>query len=124
MALTVLSKEQLEKLSTKRLLAYKRKLYLEVCLDDLLDGCDCTECLAHYAQQEEVSRRIAMVTNILNGREHCERENPIAASRRKRKQLTAKWWFSCSICKGKINKGEKYQDLGYDKKAHLKCVKI
>ena len=67
----ILSSEQLDKLSTKRLLAYKRKLYRRFFVpDSYQDNCYCWLC----DSVRKIRTSIKDVKSVLNTREHSERK--------------------------------------------------
>ena len=70
----MLSQEQLEKLSTKRLLAYKRKYYShKVFPEDHVIDCDCEFCLSEKNDIKHHNNQLEQIKKILSTREHVER---------------------------------------------------
>jgi len=69
-----LSIEQMDKLSTKRLLAYKKKL-LEAKVypeDDYMLNCECEDCKIGIEPHEWRMAKIGQIRDILNGRENVK----------------------------------------------------
>lgn len=70
-----ISKINLEKLSTQRLLAIKKKLYQ--CLwqpEDYVYGCKCDLCTIEKESLDKIENDIIKVKTILNTREHFVRK--------------------------------------------------
>jgi hypothetical protein len=70
----MLSFEQLEKLSTKRLLAYKRKHYSHKLIpEDHVVDCDCHLCVWERDTIKQHNDELEQIKKILSTREHIER---------------------------------------------------
>lgn len=70
----MLSQEQLEKLSTKRLLAYKRKYYShKIFPEDHVIDCGCHLCVWERHTTKQHNDELEQTKKILSTREHVER---------------------------------------------------
>ena len=72
----VLSQEQLQKLSTKRLLAYKKKMHYKVfrACEDWVSYCTCSSCIGERKAKEFWTGLYNDIKSILATREHIERK--------------------------------------------------
>lgn len=69
-----LSYEQMSKLTTKRLLAYKKKYLTDTHCNnyrDLCEGTDCTTC-SDYAELQQLEQAYKNIRDILATREHVQ----------------------------------------------------
>ena len=74
MFIKMLTFEQLEKLSTKRLLAYKRKYYShKIFPEDYVIDCDCHLCVRERHTIKQHNDELEQIKKILSTREHVER---------------------------------------------------
>lgn len=65
-----LSKTELEKLSTKRLLAYKKKHYSHRLDNHHGSDCFCYYCIDTETYRKEHNEKLELIKSILNQREH------------------------------------------------------
>jgi hypothetical protein len=69
-----LTLEEMKKLPTKRLLAYKRKLMrTRFAVDDWAWGCSCSDCVRQVKASEETESLIEMTKEVLATRDHIPR---------------------------------------------------
>jgi hypothetical protein len=78
--LSELTLEQLQKLSTGRLLAYKRRVfhYLALPVEDWVyagGGCSCEECVGIRAEEKKWNTIHENIKKVLSTREHVEKKN-------------------------------------------------
>jgi hypothetical protein len=72
-----LTKEELERKNTKRLLNIKKKLMPYSSLswyEDWVWNCDCEDCVAIRKQMDKAIAQIDIIKEVLTSREHIKRE--------------------------------------------------
>jgi hypothetical protein len=74
-----LTESELNKLSTKRLLAYKRKQFpspdVPHATEDYIWSCECSSCVEEKTYVAEYRKQYELVKKVLNTREHEVKRN-------------------------------------------------